>query len=62
MLPDFLFKSAKRFMGCLDSLLMPTFHEHCNSLHQSEKQSDTVILLILKVNCNIHETLALTID
>jgi len=35
------FKSAKKFTG-LDSLLMPMFHEHCNLLHQGEKQPDTV--------------------
>jgi len=32
-----LTKSAERFSGCLRVLihLMPTFHEHCSSLHQS---------------------------
>jgi len=39
---------AERFPGCLRVLihgLMPTFCEHCSSLHQGEKQPDTKLLL-----------------
>jgi len=38
---------------------MPTFREHCSSLHQDEKQPDTVQYRPDEVNCNVHETLAL---
>jgi len=41
-------KSVERFSDCLRVLihcLMPTFHEHCSSLHQDEKQTDTVSIL-----------------
>jgi len=40
-----LFKSTEMFSGCLRVLihcLMPTFREHCSSLHQDEKQPDTM--------------------
>jgi len=35
---NIIFKSA----SCLDPLLMPTFHEHCNSLHQGENIQCTI--------------------
>jgi len=59
---------------CVDPLLMPMFRERCSSLHQSKKQPNTqysvpdidtqyqVASCHDKVNCNVHETLALTID
>jgi len=37
-----LFKSVKRFTGCLCTLIVPTFCEYYNSLHQNKKHPDTV--------------------